>query len=148
MVVSRDSNRFATIWDAWLIQVIIMSFSLALFDTASRNILAAWVLCCFDTAFIMDACVRGYHKAYRILDGSLKIRTKNVLAINSFKDVLSSWLHVFGFVSLIPYHFLFLLQMDTVVFYSIICLMRLVWIYQAQRSCFAYLKFNVLKRSG
>ena len=135
------------IWDAWLLQSIVLSFGLTTIDAATKSLMIAWFVCCFDVAFIIDSLTRGLHKARAICEGTKKIHIRtNINGSSVMLFTLSSWLHVFSCVSLIPFHILFLWHMDRGVYYPIVCLMRIMWIYQARRSCFVYLNFDGLRK--
>lgn len=145
--MSNLNRPICIVWDAWLLQSIILSVLLTSTDAASRSLMIAWFLSIFDVAFLVDAIARGLHKASEICRGVKKIRISTYQGGSTVMYVLSNWLRVFGCVSLIPFHILLLLQIERGVYYKIVCLMRLMWFYQARRSFFAFLNLDGLRRT-
>lgn len=142
-----NGKYLATAWDMWILQSIILSFIITSIDATSKSFTLAFFVLFFDVNFLTDSLARGLRKAMEICQGVRKIHIgtyRGGSVLTSVVFTLSNWLRVFGCVALIPFHVLLLFSIERGVFYQTVCIMRLMWLYQARRSFFAFINLDGL----
>ena len=141
---------FRWLWDFFLAYTVLTGWSISTFTACHISILCSWIVCLCDMVFLADSLAKlsrsVFQALHRLRPFACK-RSKPKERPGKRESQLGILLRIASPVALVPYHFLFILELDGPGIYFMICLIRLMCLVQARGVAIAFLGKDTSKRT-